>query len=416
MKTMWSGGGGTDGQRVELDSADPLAGAIEQAWESIAAGVSVVLGNLERDGWRRYPELSYMTGGYRLVDDYTIDREGYFQWIGFLAGRLWLLAGATGRGEFGECAQRLATMVTPSLVRPGQVNADIGFDIYHGLCLGAEATGDSALRDNAVAATRSMSDLYMRGSRTFAQMLPHRATVIDTGAMLTSYLWAARVDGRLADLAYQHFLAVAEYGFIRADGTTAQRIEFGEDGSTLGSPHTVQGIDDSTTWSRGQAWGILGFVNAYECFGEAAFAEVADSLIATMLDRMGGAPVPRYDLDASSNDSAPLDTCSAAILASVLLRWSRMRDRPELERRGREILLELLTNHLSPGGVLLHGSWGRARRRFPLGRFPQEDVMPYGNYWVCEAMYRASQADWALLELGSSPAPAQATNDRSFDV
>ena len=36
-----------------------------------------------------------------------------------------------------------------------------------------------------------------------------------------------------------------------------------------------------------------------------------------------------------------------------------------------------------------------------LGRFPQEDVMPYGNYWIAECLLRALSDDWSVLALNS---------------
>jgi hypothetical protein len=32
-----------------------------------------------------------------------------------------------------------------------------------------------------------------------------------------------------------------------------------------------------------------------------------------------------------------------------------------------------------------------------LGRFPQEDVMPYGNYWIAECLFREMSEDWSVL-------------------
>ena len=52
---------------------------------------------------------------------------------------------------------------------------------------------------------------------------------------------------------------------------------------------------------------------------------------------------------------------------------------------------------------MLHGTWGRMRHveagKPRLGRFPQEDVMPYGNYWIAECLYRELSTDWSVLAL-----------------
>jgi hypothetical protein len=72
------------------------------------------------------------------------------------------------------------------------------------------------------------------------------------------------------------------------------------------------------------------------------------------------------------------------------------------------VLGELCRNYISVGGLLLHSSigrvlrlYGRTQDRAPPGfrqggvpaRFPQEDIMPYGNYFVAEALHRRLRGD-----------------------
>ena len=88
-----------------------------------------------------------------------------------------------------------------------------------------------------------------------------------------------------------------------------------------------------------------------------------------------------------------------------LARW--LPDRAERYRSvARSALNALIANFLTVGGVVLHGSWGRMRHIRPanrrLGRFPQEDIMPYGNYWIAECVYRAVSDDWSVLSLNGS--------------
>ena len=72
-------------------------------------------------------------------------------------------------------------------------------------------------------------------------------------------------------------------------------------------------------------------------------------------------------------------------------------------------LVELVENYLTQGGVLLHGTWGHEEKGFDKlapqglvrrsGRFPQEDVMPYGNYFLSECLFRELVNDWSILNL-----------------
>lgn len=70
------------------------------------------------------------------------------------------------------------------------------------------------------------------------------------------------------------------------------------------------------------------------------------------------------------------------------------------------------SGHLERPSRFLHGSWGRKRAKeipgtpgalLRLGRFPQEDIMPYGNYWIAECLYRELDADWSILSLELAP-------------
>jgi unsaturated chondroitin disaccharide hydrolase len=88
-----------------------------------------------------------------------------------------------------------------------------------------------------------------------------------------------------------------------------------------------------------------------------------------------------------------------------LAKW--MPDRAErYQRVVRETLQALIADFLTVGGAVLHGTWGRMRHIEPgkprLGRFPQEDVMPYGNYWIAECLYREMSNDWSVLSLNGS--------------
>ena len=77
-------------------------------------------------------------------------------------------------------------------------------------------------------------------------------------------------------------------------------------------------------------------------------------------------------------------------------------------------LAELCRNYLSVGGLLIHSSVGRvvklygmSQDRAPPGygkggvptRFPQEDIMPYGNYFMIESLHRRLKADSAFQKL-----------------
>lgn len=370
--------------------------------DALIRGADATISRLEFAGWSGYPSFNYMNGAYDLRDAYVIDREGYFQWIGFLIGRLWLIFRLTGDTKYSDAAHRLCTMISPHLINRVHVNADVGFDVYYALCLGALATKSAELRDQAINASRGLLNLFLPEPGVFCQMLPFYATVIDTGAMLLPLMWAKDQDRSLADSARLHHDNILRFGLVRSDFSTWQRLEFAPGSWEPGSPHTIQGFRDTSTWTRGQAWAIHSFTSAYEAYRVEKYLDTALGLVQWFLMKLGNDLVPPYDFDDPDNANGPRDSCTAAIVANALLRLAVLHppSRAEFRHQASRILAELVTNYLTSGGVLLHGSWGRAKRRFNLGRFPQEDVMPYGNYWIAEALFRWQCEDWAILSLG----------------
>ncbi len=63
-------------------------------------------------------------------------------------------------------------------------------------------------------------------------------------------------------VATQH-AETAMQNHLRVDGSTYHLIDYNPDSGEVIDKETVQGYNDSSTWSRGQAWAIYGFTQAY---------------------------------------------------------------------------------------------------------------------------------------------------------
>lgn len=88
---------------------------------------------------------------------------------------------------------------------------------------------------------------------------------------------------------------------------------------------TAQGYDHNSTWSRGQAWGILGYAETYMWTKDRCFLEAACGLAEYFLYRLENAPtcvnrgryVPLWDFDAPIEDeTSPLRDSSAGVIAA----------------------------------------------------------------------------------------------------
>ncbi|MDA3626064.1 hypothetical protein OU415_11510, partial [Saccharopolyspora sp. WRP15-2] len=287
--------------------------------------------------------------------------------------------------------------------RPPKFSA-AGSDLFYAACLGARITGDRDLADAALAATRQYAKNFVPELEVFLQVSGVNRAVIDTGLNLLPFYWAAERDPTLLDFAVRHNRALLKAGIVRDDGSVYQAIEFRPRTAEPRRRYNMQGYSDTTTWARGQSWAMHNYANAFEATGDAEFLDVARASSRWYVEHLPVDHVPHYDFGDPAVPHVPRDSCSAAISANALLKLAALDPASASWAlpAGRAIVDELLANYLSPGGVLLRGSWGRLppeKAGVGISRFPLEDVMPYGNYWIVEALYRLLHDDRSLLSL-----------------
>ncbi|PQE27264.1 hypothetical protein CJF32_00000225 [Rutstroemia sp. NJR-2017a WRK4] len=101
---------------------------------------------------------------------------------------------------------------------------------------------------------------------------------------------------------------------IRPNSSTFHVVNFDQATGTVKAKFTNQGYSDSSSWSRGQAWAIVGFAQTYGWTGDRSFLDTASSCADYFLKRLeeSGSRVPPWDFDAPSEDGKrPTDTSAA---------------------------------------------------------------------------------------------------------
>ena len=109
---------------------------------------------------------------------------------------------------------------------------------------------------------------------------------------------------------------------VRSDGSTFQVADFNPTTGALLSQGTFAGYSNSSTWARGQAWALYGFVQAYQTSGNPAFLMTAEDLANYFVGQLlaDGTWIPPWDFNAPG--SQPVDTSAAAIAADGLVMLS----------------------------------------------------------------------------------------------
>ncbi|RFU26838.1 hypothetical protein B7463_g9499, partial [Scytalidium lignicola] len=144
--------------------------------------------------------------------------------------------------------------------------------------------------------------------------------IIDNMMNLDMLFWVAKetANHRLYEIAVAHAKTTQRH-HIRSDNSTFHVVNYD---TVTGQPKdtfTNQGYNDSSCWSRGQAWGILGFVQTFHWTGDESFLETACSLADFFITHLPDDKVPSWDFSVPVTETTPRDTSAAMIAACGML-------------------------------------------------------------------------------------------------
>ncbi len=409
-------------QRLALASAsilwlvsEAVAGPLDTS-QGIASDLSFIeaqvtktlnsLGSSPTPGNPLYP----VSGGDSGTWTTTSPSSGSQGWTtGFFPGQLWLLYQATGSQQWLTAAQAwTAPLASQANGRPIDPT-DIGFIIGTSFGNGYRLTGDPSYKNVLLTTGASLASLYNPNvgalrSWTFPQY--HFPVIIDSMMTLGPLQWGAKNGGSStwAGIASTHAQTV-NTNLVRSNGSTFEVADFDPTTGALLSQGTFAGYSDSSTWARGQAWALYGFVQAYQASDNPAFLTTAEALANYFVANLPADYIPPWDFDAPG--SQPVDTSAAAIAADGLVMLSTVAGTlgASYLQDAENILGSLSSNYLdlNPSGesVLIDG--------FP-GNGGTNTALIYGDYYFTEALLRLQNVldgkpGWVLY----SPVPEPST-------
>jgi unsaturated chondroitin disaccharide hydrolase len=208
-------------------------------------------------------------------------------------------------------------------------------------------------------------------------------------ANLPLLYWAAKVtgDGSFRLVGEAHALATAD-ALVRKDMSTYHAVEYDVVTGSRVRGYTFQGFSDESTWSRGQAWAVLGFAATAGATGKVRYLNLAERLADYFLRRLGSDTAPYWDFDDPAIPDAPRDSSAAAILSSVLLDIADLHPDPRegVARREQSLVLldGLCRDHLAREerlrGLLAHGCYSRPHDE------GIDSAVLFGDFYFAEAL------------------------------
>jgi unsaturated chondroitin disaccharide hydrolase len=172
---------------------------------------------------------------------------------------------------------------------------------------------------------------------------------------------------------------------------------------------TCQGFTDESSWARGQAWGLYGYVLCYRYTQDKKFLKFAENIADYMLNHKNlpedmiplwdyNVPdkdfVPEWKYVAADYPEIPRDASAAAITASALYELSTYSDKKEEYRNAADKMLNSL---LSPDYLAVHGKNKYFVLNHSVGSIPHNNEIDvplvYADYYLLEAMYRKGKLE-----------------------
>lgn len=237
---------------------------IEEIWKKLD-------NKLSRTAVKNREKLPYTThdGDY---DDHS-QGKGITMWTnGFWSGLMWLMYSETKKECYKETAQISEKMLDGCFSYMEELHHDVGF-MWH-ISAGADyrLTGNKEAKNrNLIAAMTLMSRYNVEGNYIRAwngEWFGEKNdgwTIIDCMMNLPILYWASEVigDERFKNIAVRH-ADMAMRDHVRPDGSVNHIVVHDvQQADTVLETKAGQGYAVGSSWSRGVAWALYGFVLSY---------------------------------------------------------------------------------------------------------------------------------------------------------
>lgn len=242
----------------------------------------------------------------------------------------------------------LGFMIAPWAMKAWELQRDAA--AYNSLVLAAHSL---ASRFNATTQCLQSWDVCVTNRYSFTDPSKDFLVIIDNMLNLDLLFWAARETSNtsLYGIALAHAKTTQKH-HIREDNTTFHVVNFDAKTGNVKAKFTNQGFSDDSCWARGQAWGILGFMQTFGWTGVKSFLDTARALADYFLAHLPADGVPYWDFTAPVTATSPRDTSAAMVAAcGLLLLHKALKGKPEGDRYLRaaiELVDATVTKFLNP--------------------------------------------------------------------
>lgn len=350
----------------------------------------------------RIADSNMMEGNNALVIPRSISPDGKLilvgsdDWCsGFFAGTLWYMYEYTNDSKWEKAARKYTDILEPE--RKNKGTHDLGFMMYCSYGNGLRLSHDTAYKSILIQTAENLKSRYspklkVIRSWDFGEDVWQYPVIIDNMMNLELLFWAAKEtkDTSFYNVAVNHAKTTMKHHF-RDDYSTYHVVDYDTVTGGVRQKMTHQGYSDSSSWARGQAWALYGYVMCYKETKERAFLDQATH-IANFLFKHPNMPsdyVPYWDFDSPKIPDEHRDASAAAIIASAMydLYVVDGANNQAYKDYADKIMNSLSTNYMAPKDGLYGFILGHSTGSMPHNS--EVDVpLSYADYYFMEALLR----------------------------
>jgi unsaturated chondroitin disaccharide hydrolase len=219
--------------------------------------------------------------------------------------------------------------------------------------------------------------------------------IVDNMMNLEMLFWASKETGdpKYRDVAIAHANTTLANHF-RPNMSSFHVVDYDTITGQPMAKFTVQGLSDSSSWARGQAWGFYGYTVCFRETSDARYLEAAKKIAAFIQSNLPEDFVPYWDYNDPAKPDTYHDASAAAITASALYMLSSLTDEGKAEYAA--LADKILAGLSSPEYLAEIGDNGGFLIKHCVGHLPGKSEinvpLNYADYYYLEALkYKYSQ-------------------------
>lgn len=365
---------------MPADNENVLRGILTSAIEE---AISIIDRNIKKWG-NKLPDIAD-AGVYDVIDGERIKHNTSWR-FGFGIGIVWLLYEYTGNKMYLEAAER---MLETFVQRPDSQDQCQGV-LHIPSCVAAyRYTGDKKAATAAMNGANLLVNQFSKNGGYIRAFKNYENFVVDSAVNTVLLHWASEYSGNpmYYEIARKHLDTEMKYS-LRPDGSTYHVYWFDNDGNAIEGT-TAQGYDDSSCWSRGQAWAMLGYALHYRFTGDKDYLSTFRKLSKYYFEHLNSDEVPSWDLIfVDSNEHT--DSAAAAIASCAVFEMANLLpDDAEIARfkeRAVGSVISLIRKYAAKyddyiDALLIGGADN-------VNRGGYDESLIYGDYFYLEALLR----------------------------